>query len=515
MQKFINFTFIWSVLIALLISSIDAKKTKFSKQSKKESLNDGYYAIFVNTTLTTSSGNNHNKREIQEEFINSLVDEIHNLILDHVETYQNSDIIEEMINTEKLRKRENEESEFEVIYHLSSLDNQSVIGAYLSDKIIDYIKENFNCIYDIFPNRYFKYGYYISKENIPEARHNSDFHLSLISQDNLTGKDYRDYDYTYYPLKPAGEGIDIFIFDSNFSFDDSEFKNNDKRITKCVANLSYGKVELPYSESYCYSMHRGEHGTIVADVAAGAEHGVASNANVYGFILEEEPTFFSILKGLELLNHGNSKKRAVVNLSIGDYFSKIGKHSDLIYFHDLIKKLTEKGYIFVSCAQNDSRPVIDTKENETVYPCAFDEVICVGATYSPYLFYFDGLQNKDIVLNPYKIAEYSNYGDGVDIYAPGNVRYSVYNPYYGMKEGMEQGTSFATPIVTGVVASILSQNPLVDYNVETMKKELKRISYQGVIEGIDKNHESNYFINNGAVIYPKRNNGKVNETNLS
>jgi len=102
MQKFIIVTFIWGVLITFLINFVDAKQAKFSKKSKTESFDDGYYAIFVNTTLTTSFGNNHNKREIQKEFINSFVDEIHNLILNNVETYQNPDIIEEMIKTEKI-----------------------------------------------------------------------------------------------------------------------------------------------------------------------------------------------------------------------------------------------------------------------------------------------------------------------------------------------------------------------------------------------------------------------------
>jgi len=505
MQKFIFVSFIWCVIIALLLNSTDAKRTKLPKKSKKvskkKSLDDGYYAIFVNTTLTTSFANGHDKREVQKEFIDSFVDEIHSLIIENVETYQNPEVVEEMIQTERLRKRENEEADSMIVYLLSSLeDGRSVVGAFLSDGIIDMIK-GYNVVYDVLSNRHFKYGFYESKESISNARPNADFHLSLISQDNLTGKDYKDYDNTYYPLNPSGEGVDIFIFDSNFSFDDSEFKNNNNRTTRCVANLSYGRVDNPRSKLYCSSMHNGEHGTIVADIAAGAEHGVAINANVYGFVLEYEPTYFSILQGLELLAHSKSKKRAVVNLSIGDYFPDTEENSDLDYFHDLIKNLTDKGYIFVACAQNDGKPVKNTEEKETMYPCAFDEVICVGATESPSLSYVDETTNEEVFVNPYKKADFSNFGDGVDIYAPGYVTYSVYNPYYGMRDGMKHGTSFATPIVSGVVASIMSQNPSTEYDVESMKEELRKISYKGVVEGVDKKHESNYFINNGAVKY--------------
>jgi len=499
MQKFINFTFFMGVIIALLINAIDAKKSKFSKQPKKKLLNDGYYAIFVNTTI--SSG--HNKREVQEEFINSLVDEIHGLILGNVNTYQNPEVVEEMINTEKLRKRDHEEAESEVVYHLSSLDDRSVIGAFLSNDLIENIR-GFKDVYDVLPNRQFKYIKNINDDNYSglnsNVRHNADFHLSLISQDNLTGKNLEDYDNTYYPLGNAGEGVDIFIFDTGFSFEHSEFENNSNRITKCVANLSYGKVDYPRSERFCFSMYRKEHGTIVADVAAGAVHGVASNANVYGFVVEEgDPTIFSVFKGFELLTYGNKDKRGLLNLSIGDYYPNDEENSGLTYLHDLIKKLNNKGIVVVAAAGNDDEPVIDTKNNRTFYPCAFEEVICVGSTNNRYLTTYNEEEKKEIFNNPYNKANFSNYGQGVDIYAPGYVNYTVYNPYYGIREGITHGTSYSTPIVVGVAASIMSEND-IKYNAKTMKKELYKRSYQGVVEG-ENNADSNYFINNGAVKY--------------
>jgi len=500
MQKFINFIFFMGVIIALLINAIDAKKSKFSKQPKKKLLNDGYYAIFVNTTI--SSG--HNKREVQEEFINSLVDEIHGLILGNVNTYQNPEVVEEMINTEKLRKRDHEEAESEVVYHLSSLDDRSVIGAFLSNDLIENIR-GFQSVYDILPNRSFKYADVVNYSGLnSNVRHNADFHLSLISQDNLTGKNLEDYDNTYYPLGNAGEGVDIFIFDTSFSFEHSEFENNSNRITKCVANLSYGKVDYPRTEKYCNSFYRKEHGTIVTDVAAGAVHGVASNANVYGFVVEEgDPTIFSVFKGFELLTYGNKDKRGLLNLSIGDYYPNDEENSGLTYLHDLIKKLNDKGTIFVACAQNDGVPVIT--EKESLYPCAFDEVICVGSTDTPYLTYYDESKDEWITMNPYKKSDFSNYGHGVDIYAPGYVNYTVYNPYYGIEDGMAHGTSFSTPLVSGVIATIMSNDLSIKYDANSMRDELHKISYKGVIEGVDKDHESNYFINNGAIIYDKNN----------
>jgi len=58
-------------------------------------------------------------------------------------------------------------------------------------------------------------------------------------------------------------------------------------------------------------------------------------------------------------------------------------------------------------------------------------------------------------------ASFSNYGNPVDIYAPGVDMYTTtLSGGYTVKDG----TSFATPVVAGLVARGLGQNPSMDSN---------------------------------------------------
>ncbi|ORX76932.1 subtilisin-like protein [Anaeromyces robustus] len=544
MQNFIliKFSFIWSIILILFIHSINTKNIKYSKQNKKEkeSFTDNYYAIFINNTLSTSlpktTKNNYNKREeIQKEFVNSLINEIHSLIVENVNTYDNPNKIEEMIEKDKLRKRENHQIDSNIAFHLSSINNRSVIGAYLSNDLINIIK-NYQGVYDVLPNRHFEYAshsnsnsnfnynfnfnsnsksnsYYNKNEIIKETKwknlaikSNTDNHLSIISQGKYNESIIEVYDNNYYYPSSGGENIDIFIFDSSFAFDYYEFTNNENRITKCISILSTNEINPPQSEKRCHSMFSKEHGSIVADIAAGDKHGVAPNANVYGFVLEDEATFFSVIKELEILknDHGSlfRKNKAVINFSFGSFFKENEYTSEIEYLYDLIQQLNDKGAIFVVCAQNNSQPINNKKEKEILYPCYFDNVICVGATDN---LTYDSYYNNEIIdKHPYQLTDYSNYGEGVNIYAPGFVTYEIMTQYYGLKNDTISGTSFATPIVTGVIATIMSENPNQNYNYKTMLTYLQEISLKNIVEGVEKNHSSNYFINNGKhVVYSK------------
>ena len=76
-----------------------------------------------------------------------------------------------------------------------------------------------------------------------------------------------------------------------------------------------------------------------------------------------------------------------------------------------------------------------------VYPCAYDGVICVGAT---------GIDNK--------LADFSNFGGPVDISAPGEEILSLFPSsltptfFSGKQYEIISGTSQAAPLVTGSVA---------------------------------------------------------------
>ncbi len=117
----------------------------------------------------------------------------------------------------------------------------------------------------------------------------------------------------------------------------------------------------------------------------------------------------------------------VINLSLGAYAATN-------YEAAAVQYAASKGAVLVAAAGND-----DTYF--PVYPAAFDPVIAVSAT-----------DSSDW------ITDFSNYGDYIDLAAPGVNIYSTFpgSSYYSLP-----GTSMVAPIVSGTVALVLSKNPLL------------------------------------------------------
>ncbi len=101
----------------------------------------------------------------------------------------------------------------------------------------------------------------------------------------------------------------------------------------------------------------------------------------------------------------------------------------------LIQQARSNGITLVGAAGNS-----DTSEKH--YPAAYPEVIAVGATNT----------------NDEK-AYFSNYGDWIDVMAPGTGIRSTLSGGSGDQYGDLQGTSMASPLVAGVASLILSVDP--------------------------------------------------------
>ncbi len=125
----------------------------------------------------------------------------------------------------------------------------------------------------------------------------------------------------------------------------------------------------------------------------------------------------------------------VINFSMG-----WPQEQDSTFMRQMIQEAQSRGIVVVAAAGNDSTRAL-------LRPCAYPGVVCVAAN-GP-----DGA-----------LANYSNYGSGVDIAAPGTNILSTYpediRPIrMRMTNGYEflSGTSQATPFVTGLIAEMMAR----------------------------------------------------------
>ena len=196
------------------------------------------------------------------------------------------------------------------------------------------------------------------------------------------------------------------------------------------------------------------HGTKVAGVIAALANngiggrGIAPGVKILGVrVISEEPggdtggvarpdqatsLISTVVRGMV---YAIAEKANVINLSLG-----WNGRADSPLMREAVKTAQENGIIVVAAAGNDSTDAL-------VYPCQYEGVVCVGS-HDP-----DG-----------GISEFSNFGSGVDIAAPGFSILSTIDReadpiYYTDRQGydFDNGTSFASPYVAGAVAILRSK----------------------------------------------------------
>ncbi len=131
---------------------------------------------------------------------------------------------------------------------------------------------------------------------------------------------------------------------------------------------------------------------------------------------------YSVAEGIIWATDHGAK---VINMSLGNYASAS-------FLHDAIRYAYERDVVLIAATGNDNT-------SEPGFPAAYPEVFAVSAT--------NQAQEK---------ATFSNYGDYVDVVAPGENIASTYtdNQYAALS-----GTSMASPHVSALAALIRSVNP--------------------------------------------------------
>jgi hypothetical protein len=153
--------------------------------------------------------------------------------------------------------------------------------------------------------------------------------------------------------------------------------------------------------------------------------GVAWDSPIMPLVVLNASDYASYYDIARAINYAADQGVRIMNISIGG-----SSYSSTL--QNAVNYAWDKGAVIVACAHNYS--------TETpYYPAACANVVAVSATTS-----------SDTP------ASFSNYGNWVDISAPG---VSILTTNRGGGYGSWSGTSFSSPIVAGVAALILSANP--------------------------------------------------------
>lgn len=177
------------------------------------------------------------------------------------------------------------------------------------------------------------------------------------------------------------------------------------------------------------------HGTLTTGIAVAATNnetgiaGIAGDSSILPIktLDENNQTTYSVIA--DSIIYAADHDADVINLSLGGY-------TDSQTLRDAVEYAWERGAVLVAAAGND-----DT--TSPFYPAAYEHVLAVSAT-TKYDDFWSG----------------SNYGDWIDISAPGYLVYSTsWSASSGSTYGYLHGTSASSPHAAGVAALLRAQEP--------------------------------------------------------
>lgn len=171
------------------------------------------------------------------------------------------------------------------------------------------------------------------------------------------------------------------------------------------------------------------HGTHVAATVAGENHGVAKKSDVVGVRVLDNAgsgTTAQVIAGIDWVTK-NAQKPAVANLSLGGTANT--------QLDAAVRNSIASGVTYTVAAGNDGLPAF------LFSPARVQEAVTVGAS-----------DIKDAK------ASFSNWGAGLDLFAPGVDITSAWNTSDSAKNTIS-GTSMASPHVAGAAALYLADHP--------------------------------------------------------
>lgn len=294
-----------------------------------------------------------------------------------------------------------------------------------------------------------------------ELQRQAPWGLARVSHvDTLTFKNFKDYEYN----PEGGEGVKVYVIDTGVNVEHNDFGGR----------AEWGQT-VPNGDR---DEDGNGHGSHCGGTIAGSKYGIAKKANVVAVkVLRSNGsgTMSDVVKGVDwatsahlkeealAAKRGTKYKGAVANMSLGG-----GKSPSL---DRAVNGAVESGIVFAVAAGNDNADACNYS------PAAAELAITVGAS---------TIEDQR--------AYFSNYGECVDVFAPGLNILSIWKGSRWATNTIS-GTSMASPHVAGLAAYFLS---LEEEKVtpKYIKDKILGLATEGILEKIPED-TPNLLINNG------------------
>jgi cerevisin len=309
--------------------------------------------------------------------------------------------------------------------------------------------------------------------------------LERISQQSQVTGDptHMNFQYDFDSSGSLGKGVDIYVVDTGIN----------------IAHEAFGgRAQMGFSMNgpgdLNASSDQDGHGTHVSGTAAGYPFGVASSANLIGVkVLGADGSGYTsdTIKGLDYVvsTHDANKVKPGFVGSIASMSWGLSGRS--VSVEQAINAAVGAG-VHVSVAAGNQGHDACTESPASTGGKGFDgtggKAVAVGA-----------VNNND------QISTFSNSGQCVDVYAPGE---DVISAWIGSPTMVNilSGTSMACPHVTGLMAYLMAQNAALASSPASMKQHLATTSFTGQLSPQQAlaSGDLGLLINNGFKAAAKR-----------